>query len=266
MAELESIERDAWLDLVAAAPADFLAGVEMSAGWIGSAAFVATRRVPLVQFNHVHALGLDGPLSEQALDQVIDTLKAAASPVWAVQIPDTAEFATPRRWLSARGLSASTAWAKFTRLPVPPANLETSLTIREAVAEHRADFGGVVQAGFGAPPPFASWAAAIVGRPRWRTYLAYDAETPVGAGALFLRDGLGWLGLGATVPSHRGRGAQNALLARRIADGMEAGARSLVTETGQPAAGEEAAHPSYRNILRAGFRIAYLRMNYRPQS
>ena len=72
------------------------------------------------------------------------------------------------------------------------------------------------------------------------------------------------IGLGATVPSHRGKGAQGALLARRIADANESGARATVTETGRPEPGEEAKHPSYRNILRAGFEEAYVRINYRP--
>jgi len=85
----------------------------------------------------------------------------------------------------------------------------------------------------------------------------------VAGGALFIDKGLAWLGLGATLASHRGRGAQNAILARRITDALAAGVRGLVTETGLPAPGEEAAHPSFRNIRRAGFEIAYARANYR---
>jgi hypothetical protein len=262
--DLEAIERDAWLDMVAAAPTEFSAAVGLSAGRIGSAGFVALRKVPLVQFNHAHALGIDHPLSAGEIDDVLAALKDAASPVWAVQVPDTPHFAEARGWLTARGLSASDAWAKFWRAPIPPTEARTTLSVREVGGDRAMDFGQVVQAGFSAPPPFASWAAALVGRPGWRSYVAYDGERPVGAGALYSNHGLGWLGLGSTVPSHRGRGAQNALLARRIADAITAGARALVTETGQPLPGEEAGHPSYRNILRAGFEVAYLRMNYRP--
>ena len=94
--------------------------------------------------------------------------------------------------------------------------------------------------------------------------MGYDDAEPVAAGALFLKDGLGWLGLGSTLPTHRGRGGQGAILARRIAEAIDAGARGLVIETGQPEPGEESKHPSYRNIHRAGFEVAYVRMNYRP--
>jgi GNAT superfamily N-acetyltransferase len=66
-------------------------------------------------------------------------------------------------------------------------------------------------------------------------------------------------GLGATLAEHRGQGAQTALLAARIEAAREAGAGVLTTETGIPAPGE--AGPSFHNIQRAGFAIAYRRAN-----
>jgi hypothetical protein len=264
LSQLESIERDAWLDMFAAAPVDFAKAVGLSSAQIGSAAVFAIRAVPLVQFNHAHALGLDAPLDETALDAVVQELRTRASPVWAVQVPDTPEFANARGWLAAQKFSAAGGWAKFWRPSDPAPLATTTLEICEAGPDRAADFGRMVQEGFGAPPPFAGWSAALVGRPGWRIYVAYDGATPVACGALFLKHGLGWLGLGATLPSHRGRGAQGAILAQRIADAITAGALGLVTETGRPPPGEEGKHPSYRNILRLGFEDVYLRLNYRP--
>ena len=102
---------------------------------------------------------------------------------------------------------------------------------------------------------------ALVGRPRWRCFLGWDGAAPVAAGAIFLGDGLGWIGFGGTLASHRGRGAQQALFAARIGAGLAEGCRGFVTETGVPLEGEPA--PSYRNILRAGFREIYARPNLR---
>jgi hypothetical protein len=82
----------------------------------------------------------------------------------------------------------------------------------------------------------------------------------VGTGALHIGDGLGWLGFGATLPGARGRGAQSALLAARIASGRDSGLAWLTTETGRPLPGEPA--PSFRNITRAGFAEAYDRPNF----
>ena len=74
---------------------------------------------------------------------------------------------------------------------------------------------------------------------------------------------LAWLGIAATVPGFRRRGAQTALLAARIRRASELGCTLLVTETGEAVDGRPAG--SYRNILRAGFEPRYLRPNYFPK-
>jgi GNAT superfamily N-acetyltransferase len=91
---------------------------------------------------------------------------------------------------------------------------------------------------------------------------AWDGETAVAGAALYVLGDAGWLGAASTLPSARGRGAQGALMARRIEDGRAFGCRWFVTETGE----ETAAHPnpSLRNMMRAGFRVAYHRENFMP--
>ena len=69
-----------------------------------------------------------------------------------------------------------------------------------------------------------------------------------------------WLGFGCTLESHRNRGAQGALFARRIQDGLLLGCKWFVTETGEDT--PDSPNPSYRNMLRTGFELAYLRRNY----
>jgi hypothetical protein len=77
--------------------------------------------------------------------------------------------------------------------------------------------------------------------------------------ALFVTGALGWLGVAATLPASRRRGAQEALIAARIRHAAALGCTRLVTETGERT--EERPSVSYRNILRAGFAEAYLRPN-----
>ena len=101
--------------------------------------------------------------------------------------------------------------------------------------------------------------ATVVGRPGWHVFLAREGGDAVGAGALFLHEDAGWLGVAGTVPEHRGKGGQGALLAARIDRARELGAGVLVTETGEQVEGRPS--NSYRNILRAGFAEAYLRPN-----
>ncbi len=154
-----------------------------------------------------------------------------------------------------RGLTPDYPWQKFERKPEPVAT-ETELRIGDA--DER--FGRVFAAAYGIPATFADWLGRLAGRTGWRCLAAYDDGAPIATGALFTAGEVGWLGFGATLPSHRGRGAQSALLAARIALGADLGLRVLVTETGVLRAGKPG--PSYRNILRASFREAYVRPNY----
>jgi hypothetical protein len=110
------------------------------------------------------------------------------------------------------------------------------------------------------PDMLRPWLAAPVGRPGWRHYLAWASEVPVATGALFVKDQIGWLGVGSTLPSHRRRGAQGAIMAQRIRDGAELGCRWLITETGEDTPGRP--NPSYHNMVRTGFTLAYQRSNY----
>ena len=135
--------------------------------------------------------------------------------------------------------------------------------IRLVNAESADAFGQVVQAGFSLPVATSKWFAALFGRPGWRLYLAYEGETPIASGATFVQHRVAWFGIDATVTDYRRRGAQTALINRRIEDGRVARLVGFTAETGQPSAGQEAAHSSYSNYTRAGFTPAYVRPNYK---
>ncbi len=157
--------------------------------------------------------------------------------------------------LAARGYTPHRPWMTFHREAGPVPAPATRLRVGDAEDGEASAFGGVVAAAFGLAPEMSAWFAALVGRPGWTCLVARDGRVPVGAAAMFVHGDAAWFTLGATLPEHRGRGAQGALFAARAARASEMGVRHLVTETGLPAG------PSYRNILRAGFREAALRPN-----
>jgi GNAT superfamily N-acetyltransferase len=141
-------------------------------------------------------------------------------------------------------------------LPEP----QTSLRVEEIGGEHGAAFGSVVARGYRMPEFAAEWFAAAAGLPSFRPFLAFDGDEPAGAGALYVGDGIGWLGLAATLPEHRRKGAQSAILAARIRTAGEAGLGELATETGERL--PDRPSNSYRNLLRSGFEEQYVRANY----
>ena len=262
---LELVERDAWLDLFAAAPDNCARTFGISSQRLGDMAVLATRDISIVEFNRAMCVGTVVPATDTELDGASAWLQTNAAPGWALQVAPAAQTAAVHNWLHHRAMTASgTGWAKFERGTSPPAPVQTAgVHVRPVNAESADAFGEVVQAGFGLPAASAKWFAALCGRPGWHLYLAYDGEIPIASGAAFVQHGVAWFGIDATLGEFRRRGAQTALINRRIEDGRAARLAGFTAETGHPPAGQEAAHTSYSNYTRAGFIRVYVRPNYK---
>jgi len=88
-------------------------------------------------------------------------------------------------------------------------------------------------------------------QPGSRLYFASVDGVPAAAAALDIRDGIGHLTAGATLPEFRRRGCQAALIQRRLADSQEEGC-DLAVGNAAPYSG------SRHNMERAGMRTAVL--------
>ena len=212
--------------------------------------------------NRVVGLGVDRPATESDVDAVLAAIGPGVS--FYVAVAPGARPAELPAWLRDRGLSAGWGWMAFRRgvedLPVA----DTTLRIIEAVTPHqRAAFARIVRVSYDLPEAVeASIATAPDGG--WQCWLALDGDEPAGAAALFTTGGAAYLGLAGTLPEHRGKGAQSALLAARIRRAAQLGSDVVVTETGELQAGR--ASNSYRNILRAGFKEVGVTANWIGQT
>jgi GNAT superfamily N-acetyltransferase len=257
--DLESAEYAALLDAVRASELGEVAE-------IGGATCAALRGLDLRMFNRVLNLTSTAPLDEIAAFY-------GDTPWW---IADSHGLGPE---LEARGFIRDYGWMKFSR-GVGPREAQSDLQVERVGLDRAPDFSAVVRGGFEMPQSLQPLTQAVVGRPGWSCYVAYDGQAPAGAGALFVPPAgdsntgrvaglgpatlpakIGWLGFGATLPEYRGRGAQSAILAARIEDARKQGCSAVVTETGELEEGRPSS--SYRNILRAGFREAFVRPNYR---
>jgi hypothetical protein len=256
---LEAIERDVTTELYAAASADVARRFGLQHRRVDDGIWSVSQVLDHIMFCRVQGLGVAQPARAETVDAAIADFEATNVKNWIIQLaPGADELA---RLLAARGFERHPrTWAKFIHAGDPPTS-RTELIIREIDARHARAFGEVGAAAFGLPAPAAPWIASIVGGPNFRTFMAFAGETPVAGGTVFTKDGGAWLGFGGTLASHRGSGAQTAILAARIRAAQDAGARLISTETGIPHEGE--AGPSFKNIQRAGFRIAYERPNMR---
>jgi GNAT superfamily N-acetyltransferase len=244
-----------------AAPPDFARETGLHVERIGAAVAVVMERVDHILFNRVIGLGLREPATEDVVDRIVDLYRPHGVR-FAVQLSPAAQPAALPDWLAARGIQRGDSWLKFVRGVEPPLPAPTDLRIAAIGPEWAATYAETIRAVFDMPPLFQPWVQANIGRPGWRHYLAFDGETPVATAALFVRDGIGWLGEAGTLPAARGRGGQSALLARRITDAAALGCRQLVVETGDDRPDDP--NPSTHNVRRAGFQLAYRRPNYMP--
>lgn len=115
----------------------------------------------------------------------------------------------------------------------------------------------VITAHAGLPDaPVAQGLDRLYGEPSWRmacrvpdvTWLvASDTGAVVAASMLVYYDGIAYLGRAQTAESHRRRGAQRALIARRLALAQDAGCRIATVET------LRRCKESLRNLLHSGF-------------
>ncbi len=206
-------------------------------------------------FNRALGLGLDEPATEDGLDEIFDFL--AGTNAYLSVAPEARPAELPK-WLEARGLAPGRGWTKFTRPTADPPEAHTALRVERVVTGEA--FGPAAARGFEAPELFDDWLGRLPGREGWHCFVAFDGDEPAGAGALYVTGTIGWVGVGATVPEHRGKGAQSANIARRIEAAAELGCELVVTETGAPIGGVPG--PSYRNLTRAGFEPTYVRANY----
>ncbi len=260
----ELIERDACLDLFAAASPRVAEQLGLSHEKAGGVGLLASRAVPITEFNRAMAVGTQGTLSDDAA--AVSWLNAHAAPSWALQIAPGAIDADGQASLDQHRLGKSgNGWAKFTRPGLSPAPRGSDVAAKVDIADAASAeaYGRTAQAGFSLPEICAEWFAALVGRTGWLCFLARVGGTPAGAGALFLHGGSAWFGIDTVLPDHRRRGLHSALIAERIDAAVERGATVLTAETGRPESEDAAGFSSYRNYKRAGFGLAYVRLNFK---
>jgi hypothetical protein len=144
----------------------------------------------------------------------------------------------------------------------PAQEVETPFRIAPATRHEAGAFAEIMAAGFDGPAELLPMFAGLVERTGWHVYVAFDGPRVIAAGALFVRAGAAYLGFAATLRSHRGSGAQKALIARRLQVACALGCDSVLVETGAPVPGEPS--PSLDNLRAAGFEPVFTRRNFAP--
>ncbi len=258
---LESVEAESVAAMgLAASPGVALAlGLEVRR-W-GKAVGLCTARADVLALNRVIGLGTPDRGTKEDLDEMLSWFAGNAVPRCFVQLAPGARPAELPGWLQWRGLVQYNNWAKLLRaLTALPPRRDTPRVTR-LTADQGLLFGRMVATSFGWPDATAAWLAESVGARGWHHYAAVDRDdAPLGVAALHVSGKDAYLSFAATSAEHRGRGAQTALVVHRLHEAAAAGCHRVVAETAEDTAAGPA--PSFRNLRRLGFELAYLRANY----
>lgn len=207
--------------------------------------------------NRIVGLGRNEAATEAGLDRALAAIGDDVTCY--VAVAPGAQPSAVEHWLGARGLEPGWGWMAFRRAVADSPTAKTSLRLVEVDRETADAFGRVVATGYALPDaivPFCSRAHEL----GWDCWLALDGDEPVAAAGVWVAEGAGYLGFAATLPEHRGKGAQSALLSARIRRARERRCDTVLTETGESRDGRPG--NSYRNIVRAGFQEIAVTANW----
>jgi GNAT superfamily N-acetyltransferase len=143
-------------------------------------------------------------------------------------------------------------WSRTT--PQGEAPTGVSVRVIDPGGDDAQRFARVLLGGHGVPDDAFTehWAAVAQwpAEPEWWCYLAEVDGEAIGAAALMVTDGIGYLANAATLPAGRQQGAQQALIQRRLRDAATAGCELFLTLATPTSV-------SHRNLERAGLGVAY---------
>ncbi|MDP9366570.1 MAG: hypothetical protein M3Q10_20480 [Chloroflexota bacterium] len=228
MRRLVGAERTCYLDWVRAMEAEPGNPFGIAAEAFGGATALACRAIPAQIWNRVFGLteaeaalvpSILAFYREHGADVLFDVPPTSVSPFW--EGPNVL-LTLARHGLYQGAFHQILYAAPRTDVPHPPPNVG----IEEVGPERASDFVGLYEQVWGDGGAIR----VLLGRPRFRSYIATVDGEPAALGVLHVADGVGSMASALTAPAFRGRGCQTALLHRRIRDAAGAGCDLLASQ------------------------------------
>jgi len=241
-----------------AAPADVAESFGSVTARIGGGLVLGRRHDTAALWNRALAFGISTQATAEVIDEIIGFYRDHEIPKALIQIAPTR---LPEDWaeICARhGLKEVEPWAKL-GAAVDDLRPDASASLRvEPVDKSEAllEWAEVVLEGMGGVDERSvRRIGAATSGPDFRPYGVWEGEQLIAGGNLLVYGPVASLNTAATLPGHRGKGAQAALIAARIEEARRAGCRWVVAEA-------ELDGTSHKNLERAGLRLLYARQNW----
>jgi GNAT superfamily N-acetyltransferase len=202
---------------------------------------------PSSNHNRVHLCGAEGGLTREGVQRLAGLFDEAAVGRFFVWLSPGPSMDSVRGWLVEAGLSRFpyVAYPTLVRGVHESSSVETDLEVRELEVGEAAGFTNGLDD--------AAWPEYLhsIGVPGFYHFMAFDRRPPVASAVLCVSGDLGYLSMARTAEPARGRGAQRALIAKRIEKARALGCRTLASET------LSILPTSLGNLLKAGFQPVY---------
>jgi GNAT superfamily N-acetyltransferase len=197
--------------------------------------------------NRVHLCGLEAGMAIDAIPQLVDLFTGEGVRRFFIWLSPGPDIAVARGMIEQAGLTRLpwTRYPTLCRRHRGPVQFTTDLDVRQVGA---AEIAAATESLGETLWPEYLWSA---GRESFFHYMAFDGDRPVAIAALCVFEDIGYLGVAATCEGDRKRGAQQALIATRLARAEALGCALQVSET------LTMLEHSHRNLRRAGFEEVY---------
>jgi hypothetical protein len=223
----------------------------------GALSLVALCAVDRGDINRVIGLGVDCPARLADLQAIEAFYEAYGQRNFRIEMTPMAGPAELGAWIEAEGLGPDELGTfKMWRPADHPPAVDADIDVRRLGPADSEALAAISVAAWGAwsmPVSMAAWFGASVGLDGVQHYGAFDENRLVATGALFIGDGVGWLGFDATHPRYQGRKLRQALSTARMIDAAGYGCQVVHAESSLP--------PSQR-ALGEGWQLLYEKRNY----
>ena len=259
---IELTEAEAIWGYESAAPPPVVEALGMARTRIGGGVVLAVRNDVTDYWSKALGFGFSEPVTAELVAEITDFYREQGVRLATLQF---APSVLPADWDEIRekeGITEGSRWLKLARLAgCVVESAETDLRVDLVGPEDAELWASVLARGFGMPEEqIAPMMQGVVGQQGWSAYGAWDGDEMVAAASLVIKGEVAGFAGASTLPEHRGRGAQSALLAARARHAAAQGVKWLSAETGKPAEGQE--NKSLNNMRRTGFEVRYERQNW----
>jgi GNAT superfamily N-acetyltransferase len=260
MKKYDLVESEAWTDFSKSAPASVIKNCGIEIFPAGGVFATITSKIDILAFNRIAGLGINELIDEHVIDTILSKIEAENVKRFFIQIHPEVYSEELIKLLNSKNFYHYNNWVRLVRDNSSAKIMKTGLRVRTIKPNESKSFAQIVVKAFQWPEELVEWIAAPVGRGNWHHYMAFENDMPVATAAFYLSGEYAWFDFAATHPQHRGKGAQTVLLAKRIEDCLKHGVKIMIVETAEQTSEKES--PSYRNVLKSGFKEAYKRPNF----